>query len=142
MIEPETLAYIAAVLDTQARITTMETSGGTVLPLVALSCPNMKLLEFLGSLTGMQPFTTKRSYDKHRCSLHCDAAHDHVVSQSGRWSISGAKATVVLAAIQPYVRFQTEEVSVALKAGLEAPKKKATPEKMKQLGWPIPDSWV
>lgn len=138
----ETLAYVSALIDIQGKITLMETQQNTSLPLLTVSCPNLPLLEFLGSLTQMKPVVTRRSYDKHRCSLHCEEAHEHVTSVSGRWSVSGAKATVVLAAILPYAKFQKIEIEEVLKVGLAAPRKKATPLKMQELGWPIPKEWV
>lgn len=139
-LSQQEIAYIAGILDSMGRFRVMETPEGTQLPLVSMSCPNMSILQYLGSLTGMTPFVTKRSYDRHRCTEHCLEPHQHVVSESGRWSISGAKATVVLAAIRPYARFQKTEIEELLTVGLEAPKKPATPKKMAALGWP--DPWV
>lgn len=141
MITDAELSYMAAVIDVQGNIRVMETQGGTLLPRVMLSCPNLALLDYFGSMTGMKPILVKRSFDRHRCSIHCEEAHDHITSVTGRWSVSGAKATVMLAAIEPYIRFQKAETEEALKVGLAAPKKPATPAKMKALGWPIPEEW-
>jgi hypothetical protein len=132
------IAHVAGILDAMARFRVRTTPDGTNLPYVAVSCPNMPLLEYLGSLTGVVPFTTSRAYEKHRCTEHCSEPHQHVVSASGRWSVSGAKATVVLAAITPHLRFQKTEAEDLLAVGLEAPRKPATPAKMAALGWPDP----
>lgn len=137
-LSSEQIAYVAGILDTQGKFRVRETPDGTRLPHVAVSCPNMALLEYLGSLTGVVPFITRRTYDRHRCTQHCKEPHQHVISASGRWSISGAKATVVLAAIEPYAHFQKSEIRELLEVGLEAPKKPATPDKMAALGWPNP----
>lgn len=137
-LSPTEIAYVAGVLDVMGRFRVLETPGGTRLPSVHVSCPNMSVLQHLGDLTGITPIVTKRSYDKHRCTEHCDAAHQHILSESGRWSISGAKATIVLAAILPYVRLQKAEIEDMVRLGLDAPKKPKTPVKMAALGWPDP----
>ncbi len=134
------IAYIAAVIDVQGLVRLRVTPEGTELPHVAVS-GDMALLTYLGELSGVAPFTTKRSYDKHRCREHCTEAHQHILSVSGRWSVSGAKATVILYAVEPYVMFKKDEVAEALTAGLKAPRKKATPAKMHKLGWPMPEGW-
>jgi hypothetical protein len=136
------IAYVAGVLDALGRFRIRETPDGTRLPYLAVSCPNMPLLEYLGSLTDTVPFVTKRTYDRHRCTEHCLEPHQHVVSASGRWSLSGAKATIVLAAILPHVRLQKTEIEELLAVGLDAPKKQATPNKMVALGWPMPKEWA
>lgn len=136
------IAHVAGVLDAMGRFKIRETPDGSQLPEIAVSCPNMPLLKYLGALTGSTPFVTKRTYDRHRCTEHCLEPHSHVVSESGRWGLTGARATVVLAAIEPFAVFQKTEVRDCLYVGLEAPKKKATPAKMSALGWPLPEGWV
>lgn len=136
------LAYIAAVINTRARIKKLTLKTGTVIPVVHLSTPDMELLQYLGGLTGITPFLTHRSYQKHRCNEHCPDKHEHVESQSSRWSISGAKATILLSAIQPYVRFQTAVVNEVVDLGLDASHKPGTVSRMAELGWPLPDDWA
>lgn len=133
------LAYVAGVLDAQGHIAVRTTKDGTKLPQLALSGPNVALLRWLGDLTGVRPIMTTRTYSKAGCAQHCAAKHLHVTSTSGRWQISGAKATVVLAAIQPFLHWQITEAAEAVELGLSAPFKPATPTKMLALGWPIPD---
>ena len=87
----------------------------------------------------MRVVVTRRSYAKAGCAEHCKEKHLHVTSESGRWSVSGAKATVILAAVLPYLRLQHEEARGALLVGLGAPFKPATLRQMEQLGWPIPE---
>jgi hypothetical protein len=84
---------------------------------------------------------TQRGYDKHRCLEHCTKAHEHISSVSGRWTVSGAKATVVLAGTRPWVRFQVEAWDRALEIGIGAARKGGTVEKMAALGWPLPVAW-
>lgn len=132
------LAYLAGVLDAQGHIAIRTTADGTQLPQLSLSGPNVALLQWLGDLTGVRPIVTTRAYAKAGCSEHCATKHRHVTSTSGRWQLSGAKATVVLAAIQPFLRLQLDEAAQAVELGMAAPFKPATPNKMQQLGWPIP----
>jgi hypothetical protein len=126
------------VVDAQGHIAVRVTADGTQLPQLSLSCPNVPLLLWLGDLTGVRPVVTTRAYSKMGCAEHCATKHRHVTSTSGRWQISGAKATVVLAAIGPFLRWQVDEATAALELGLSAPFKPATPNKMEALGWPIP----
>lgn len=133
------LAYIAAVIDTKARIKKLYLPTGVVLPVVHLSCPDLQLLQYLGDITGITPFITRRTYKRHRCNEHCPDDHqDHVISESARWSVSGVKATILLAAIQPFIRFQKPEVDQAINLGLDAPFKAAKLKEMEKLGWSIP----
>ena len=91
------LAYLAGVLDSRAvvRVRFIEDSEA-VLPYIAMSCGDARLMRWLGELTGVRSIVTTRKYDKHRCLEHCDKAHDHITSVSGRWSLTGVRATVVL----------------------------------------------
>ena len=83
-----------------------------------------RLLQWLGQITDVRSIVTVRGYDKHRCLEHCTKAHDHIESVSGRWSLTGAKATVVLCATRPYVRFHDAEWDRAIEVGLQANKKR------------------
>ena len=141
MLTREDIAYVAGLLDALSRVRIFSTPEGTDLPRIAVSTPEMELLTYLGSLTGTAPFITKRTYDRHRCTQHCEQAHQHVVSKSGRWSVSGAKATILGSAVLPHIRLQKTDFEVAVAVGLIAPKKLATPKKMQALGWPLPEEW-
>lgn len=137
------LAYLAGVLDTRAVVRTRLVAGSAgVLPYVAVSCGDAELLRWLGELTGVKTVVTSRGYDKHRCLEHCDQAHEHVRSVSGRWSVTGTRATVVLSATAGWVRFHRQEWDRALQAGMSAERKNAVAEKMVHLGWPLPVGWA
>jgi len=114
--------------------------GGSAhpLPFVALSCGDAPLLRWLGQITGVRSVVTERKFDRHRCLEHCDKAHDHVTSVSGRWQLSGVRATVVLTACVEWVKFHRERWERAIEVGLEAPRKEGTVKKMEALGWPLP----
>jgi hypothetical protein len=116
--------------------------SGAVLPIIAMSCGDGQLLRWLGEITDVRSIVTLRTYDKHRCLEHCTEAHDHIDSVSGRWSVTGAKATVVLCATLPYVRFHVPEWERAVGLGLGANKKPKTVQTMKDLGWPMPPAWT
>lgn len=137
-METEDLAYLAGVLDVRGNITTRR-AGGTLLPLVAVSTKDDRLLTWLCEITDIAKVTTTRDFHKAGCSEHCAEKHVKVASISGRWSVSGSKATIVLAAVRPYLRVRGQEADLALAVGLKAPRKPATPAKMATLGWPLPE---
>jgi len=133
------IAYIAGVVDVRANIA-VKLFGGTELPFVSVSTPDLKLVAFLAHSSDMSPVTVKRDYLRVGCTDHCSEQHLHVKSETARWSVSGAKATIILAAVQPFTRIQVAAVDEALECGLRAPRKASTPAKMSALGWPLP-SW-
>lgn len=136
------IIYVAAIIDVMGNVRVMKTDTGTELPLVSVSCPDEALLGFLGKVSDMQTVVTTRTYERHRCTEHCDGPHQHVESRSRRWSVNGAKATVILSAVLPYLRFQQERVAEVVALGIDAPRKQATPAKMRRLGWPLPEGWA
>jgi hypothetical protein len=109
---------------------------GTQLPAIAISNGNVEMLQYLAKLTGTRAVTTRQQYVKAGCSEHCREKHQHVMSVSGRWSVTGAKATVVLWNIRPYIHLQTEAVQTALVVGLGAGFKPATARMGEVVGWP------
>jgi hypothetical protein len=138
-VEPlsdQTLAYLAGILDVQARIGLRATQDG-YLPLVAISSTNLPLLEWLGSLTGTKTYFMARDYPRHPCAAHCLEAHQHIVSVNARWEVTGAKATVLLRAVRPMMRLRTADVDSLLVATGDARFKPATLRKMAELGWPV-----
>ena len=139
MFDIATLAYVAGVLDMQCNIKTRTTPDDTVLPMLAMYGPNVGMLEYLADLTDTKMVVARRSYSKAGCAQHCKDKHQHIVSVSGRWTLTGMKATIVLYNIQPYVRLQREAVTSALVVGLKAPFKPAKLKAMEVLGWEIPD---
>jgi hypothetical protein len=142
MLTEQELAYVAGILDSQGSIAVRTTADGTELPQLSVSGPNVEMLLWLGEMTGVKPVITSRRYAKAGCAEHCSEKHVHVMSRSGRWLISGAKATVVLAATRPFLRWKGTQAGSAVELGLAAPFKQATPAKMRALGWPLPESWA
>ena len=138
MIDTPTLAYIAGVLDLHGVIRT-RTAGDTELPYVALSGSNEGMLTFLADVTGTRAVVTRRQFSRAGCAEHCSEKHQHVTSVSGRWSVSGVKATVLLWNVRPFMRLQAEEATSALAVGMSTKYKPATVRKMAELGWDVPE---
>lgn len=138
MLDATTLAYVAGVVDLHGVIRT-RVSGDSLLPQLSVNGPNTAMLTFLGDLTGTRAIVRRRQYSKAGCSEHCGEKHQHVVSVSGTWSVSGAKATIVLWNIRPFMRLQVEAATSAVVQGLDAPIKPATLTKMFELGWDLPE---
>jgi hypothetical protein len=136
------LGYISGVLDANAVFRVVEVEG-TELPRIMLHGLHPDVLEVLASSTGTKVITTTRDYHRHACTAHCPPEHhqNKVKSTSSRWSLTGAKATVVISAVLPHLRAQTETAKAVMEVGLEAPRKPNTLDKMVELGWPIPEEW-
>jgi hypothetical protein len=132
-------AYMAGIIDMAGIIRLRPQKENPPLPYVGLSTVNKQVVDYLAGMTDSKVTITKRDYHKAMCTEHCTPeAHTHVISESYRWSVTGVKATVVLANIKPYLVFQTEAAQKALEAGYAANFKPATYRKMKLLGWDIP----
>lgn len=136
-MDVSTVAYVAGIIDTQGLIRT-RMAGDTELPYVGLSGSNTGMLRFLAGLTGTKVTETRRSFMRAGCSIHCKEKHQHVLSISGRWSVSGVKATVLLYNIRPYLRLQVDEAVAAIRVGVSTKFKPATVQKMVDLGWEVP----
>lgn len=137
-LDTTTLAYVAGVVDMHGVIRT-RLSGETVLPQLSVNGPNTAMLQYLGDLTGTKPIVRRRQYSKAGCSEHCAEKHQHVVSVSGTWSLSGGKATILLWNVRPFLRLQVEAATGAIALGMSTQYKPATLKKMAELGWDVPE---
>jgi hypothetical protein len=137
LIDDRTVAYVAGIVDLLGLIR-VRTVEGTQLPVVQVHGKHMATFDYLGELTGTKAIETKRDYTRAGCAEHCAEKHMHIVSRSGRWSLTGAKATVVLWNIQPYLREKKDAADGALAVGLATKFKQGTVGKMRDLGWEIP----
>lgn len=133
------LAYIAGVVDVMAAMRLREAHSGNQLPWVGISTPNLAMVQWLADRTGVTVTTVTRSYNRDGCALHCPEPHVHIHSQTGRWSISGARATVMLYNLLPYLELQAESAKELLDVGLRCGRKFNTGAKMAALGWEIPE---
>lgn len=139
LVDTKTLAYVAGVVDLLGLIRVRDLPTGTRLPVIQMHGNYMPTFNYFSELTGTKAIVVRRSYSRAGCSLHCKEKHQHVVSVSGRWSLTGAKATIVLWNIRPFLRVQLDRAEEALSVGLETRFKPATLEKMRQLGWDLPE---
>ena len=132
------LAYLAGVLDTRAVVRTRYAPRpNTLLPHLGLASGDLTLQHWLGALTGVQTTLTTRG-----CPEHCTGTHEHVRLTTGRWSLTGGRATVVLCATRPYIRFQEAAWDRSIGAGVAAPHHETTATTMAALGWPLPVAWT
>lgn len=138
MIDQQTLAYVAGIVDLLGLIRVRHVED-TPLPVLQVHGKHMPTFDYLGSLTGTKAIETTRDYTRHGCAQHCAEKHMHIVSRSGRWSLTGAKATVVLWNIQPFLRVKKDAADGALAVGLGTTFKQGTVGKMRDLGWEIPE---
>lgn len=130
------IAWCGGIIDAIGMVRVRTTPGGTELAYVAVSTPQLAIARRLAELTGATVTTVRRDYTRVGCTEHCEAAHLHVNSTTGRWSLTGAKAVVFLAAVQPYIVTRADDVAEVLAATGDAPNKPATARKMHALGWP------
>lgn len=137
-IDQRTLAYVAGIVDLLGLIRIRDVEG-TMLPVLQIHGQHMPIFNYLGELTGTRAIETRRDYTRAGCSQHCSEKHMHIVSRSGRWSLTGAKATVVLWNIQPYLREKKDAADGALAVGLATKFKQGTVDKMAALGWDVPE---
>lgn len=130
--------YIAGILDANGLFRVRAVQSGTKLPAVYVHGLHIELLQVLADATGTAVTVIKRDYNGVRCAEHCPERHVHTISVSGRWSVTGAKATVLLHNVLPHLRVQREVAEELLAVGMDAPRKEQTIRKMKKLGWEIP----
>lgn len=132
------LAYAAALIDTLGHLRVRELKG-VQLPMVALHGTFVRSLEFLANLTGTKVTHTERDYHRGACAEHCPEPHTHVTSKSARWSVSGARATILLHNLLPYLRVQREEALQLIEVGKTVGYKGQVVVEMRQAGWEIPE---
>jgi hypothetical protein len=132
------LAYAAALVDTLAVLNVREV-GPSGLPMVTIHSKYQPALAWLGERTQSKITTVKRDYQRASCADHCPEAHIHIVSESGRWQVSGVKATIVLHNLLPFLRVQDETARTLIEAGKSIGYKGQVVQRMKELGWEIPE---
>lgn len=131
------IAYAAAILDNVAALRTRDHQGST-LPVVQVSGKYGSLV-WLGEITGTKVVETRRQFTRHNCTEHCPDRHADIVSRSFRWSVTGIRAAIVLAACEPYMRVQAAAARRLVDLGLALAYQGQVVNDMGALGWPIPD---
>ena len=132
------LAYAAALVDTLAVLSLREVNG-TQLPNVAINARHSDALSWLGEMTGTRLSTITRDYHRGACAAHCPDAHVHIVSTSGRWVVTGVKATITLHNLLPFLRVQRVAAIDLVTAGQTIGWKGHVVEQMRAAGWSIPE---
>lgn len=138
MITETELAYIAGIIDTMGNLRKRKVRA-EYLPQVQVNGGKPEILDYLAGLTDTSVYPTFRDVQRRPCSQHCTENHVHAVSTSHRWDVAGLKATVVLYAVEPFLRVQGETARSLIDIGLASNYKGATAVKMAGLGWPIPE---
>lgn len=136
MTDEAELAYLAGIVDTLA-ILRVRTTPSSDLPMVALHGPFEAALRLLAERTDTAITITTRDYQRAACVEHCPTAHEHIQSVSGRWSVTGTKATVLLENLLPYMRAQADRARELIEVGRSAGFKPKTREQMRLLGWQV-----
>lgn len=139
MIHPPTdLAYVAALVDNLARLS-VRTMSGTDLPQVTIQGRHPSL-PWLAEVTGVALVPVNRQYTRHVCTEHCPDAHSPIESSSRRWHLTGARATVVLWNLDPFLRNPevSREARRLVDVGRAAGRKGTTDADLARLGWELP----
>jgi len=132
------LAYAAALIDTLGTLSLRDV-GGTRLPNLTVQARHRDALAWLGRMTDTRITEIKKDYNRAGCGEHCPEAHVHIVSVTGRWVITGVKATIVLHNVLPFLLVQRVGAIDLVTAGQTIGYKGNVVEKMRNMGWEIPD---
>lgn len=134
-----TLAYVAGIIDADANLG-LRRFQTALLPRIEVNrVRTQAVMPHLARLTGTSLSTIARDYNRAPCAEHCEAQHQHVVSQQYRWHLSGARATAVLLSVRPYLLVQGDRADELLAVGLAAGFKGATYADMARRGWTVPE---
>lgn len=129
------IAWCGGVVDSLGLLRLRETPAGGQLPSVYVSTPHLPIANRLAELTGVRVTMVTRDYKRMGCGDHCTDAHLHVQSTTGRWSLTGSRATVFLRSVRPYLFVKAQEADLLLEASENPRGKPATTRKMREMGW-------
>lgn len=136
-LSPADLSYVAAVVDNYAKLTTRVVHSDQ-LPVVTIQ-GKLNVLHWLAEITGVSLMTLDKDYVRHQCTEHCPDKHMPIVSWTYRWQLTGARATVVLYNIEPFMRVQAREARDLVELGRTVGFKTNVVNDMTRLGWHAPD---
>lgn len=139
MPEAADLAYVAALIDQFGKLRT-RTVSDTELPEVLIQ-GRIGALGWLAELTGTRVVEIRKAYARHQCSEHCPERHTDIASVTGRWVVTGARATVVLYNVGPFMRDEGKRhlASTLVWQGQTVGYKSDVVNDMARLGWRIPE---
>ena len=131
------VGWVAGVIDSRASLFIRESSASTPLPAVSLTVASDRssLVRKLCELTGVEPVSLTKDYNRTSCSEHCPEQHTHVGGTYLRWSLTGARAVAVLEKCLPYLTVRREQAADVLARCDSSTAKAATVIKMRALGW-------
>lgn len=132
------LAYIAALLDAFALLRLRDVNG-TSLPQVTIQSKRVASLDWLAEVTGVAVMGISKDFHRHQCTDHCPTKHTRIEAKTRRWQLTGARATIVLHAVEPFMRVQGREARLLVEEGLTIGYKTDVVNEMRALGWAIPE---
>lgn len=136
---PADLAYMAALIDNLAVLKTRLVNGSDLPAIVLTTTRSPEAVRFLARCSGSQVTTLVREYNKKGCIAHCKQPHLHIDTTGHRWQVTGAKATIVLHNLLPYMRVQKDLARKLIEAGRTIGYKGQVVNRMRELGWDIPE---
>lgn len=134
---PADLAYVAALVDSFGALSVREVNGA-LLPQVTIQGSH-EVLPWLAEITGVKIIEIRKGYNRHQCTEHCPEAHTRIESLTGRWVLTGARATIVLYNVNGFMRVQARKARDLVEAGQGIGYKTNVVNDMKRLGWQLPD---
>jgi hypothetical protein len=155
MVPAEKLAWMAAILDMQGRIHRKDNlTRATPQLVLRVDSSYLSVIRELCRLTDSnaepRPPRPGKEWDKRGCAEHCGEAHIHceigVQPSTGRWTLTGAAAAVVLFNVIPFMvtdrgmedmmNEALENVNLAGRAGNGA---RQAVQRLARLGWELPE---
>lgn len=138
MLSEADRAYVAALVDNFGRLTSRTLPNQTELPEVSIQ-GRVDALDWVAAVTGTKVVEIPKAYNATRCSQHCTDKHVHVITTARRWVLTGARATIVLHTVEPFMRVQGRQARDLVELGRRVGYKRPVVEEMRALGWSIPE---
>jgi hypothetical protein len=124
-------AYIAALVDTLGKLTVRRVHRDE-LPVITIQ-GKYEILPWLAEATGVKLMRLEKAYARHQCTDHCPERHMAIESWTYRWQLVGARAVVLLEAIEPYMKLQGRLARDLVAAGRGVAFKPAVLREMREL---------
>lgn len=134
------IGWVAGVIDSRATLFVRHSATGAPLASVTLTvaAERRALVERLCALTGVTVVQTRKDYNRSSCSEHCPEKHVHISNDYYRWSLTGARALVVLRLCLPYLTVRSEQAAQMISECRETRVTSAPVARMRALGWSEP----
>ena len=133
-MSPEDRSYVAALVDVFGRLRARDVRGSR-LPEVTIQGSRIDALDWLANITGVRVSVIGKDYTRHQCSEHCPDKHTRIAATTRRWQVTGARATILLHDIEPYMRVQGRQARALVQEGSVVGVKPPVVREMKRLGW-------